>query len=167
MKVKIRTVVQEDVSSLPQLIAQVEHESLYMLYEGGERNITEEKTETLIRSTMNQHNSTILIAEKNHQPVGYVMAFGGNAIRNQHSAYVVIGIVKHERGQGIGKRLFDELFRWANEQNLHRLELTVVTENEPGISLYKKMGFQIEGTKKHSLFIDKDFYDEYYMAKLL
>ena len=50
---------------------------------------------------------------------------------------------------------------------IHRLELSVVTHNEAGLRLYKKMGFKIEGTKRHSLLIDGEFVDEYYMSKLL
>jgi len=45
--------------------------------------------------------------------------------------------------------------------------LTVVTQNKAGLSLYKKMGFEIEGTKRDSLFIDGKYVDEYYMSKLL
>jgi RimJ/RimL family protein N-acetyltransferase len=94
------------------------------------------------------------------------VAIGGNARRNKHSAYIVVGILKDYRGQGVGTKLFKELEQWAFNHNIHRLELTVVTRNETGLSLYKKMGFQIEGTKRHSLFIDGEFVDEYYMSKL-
>ena len=92
---------------------------------------------------------------------------GGNAKRNKHSVYLVIGILAQYRGLGIGTKLFEQLEKWAKEQNIHRLELTVVTRNEAGLRLYKKMGFEIEGTKRHSLYIDGKFVDEYYMSKLL
>jgi Acetyltransferases, including N-acetylases of ribosomal proteins len=48
---------------------------------------------------------------------------------------------------------------------LTRLELTVMVHNERAIALYKKMGFEIEGTKKRSMRIDGQYVDEYYMAK--
>ncbi|MFC4403808.1 GNAT family N-acetyltransferase [Gracilibacillus xinjiangensis] len=60
-----------------------------------------------------------------------------------------------------------KLEQWASKHNLRRLELTVVTGNEAGLSLYKKMGFEIEGTKRDSLFIDGEYLDEYYLSKLL
>jgi len=56
---------------------------------------------------------------------------------------------------------------WALDNNIHRLELTVVAQNESAISLYKKLGFEIEGTKRDSLLIDGIFVNEYYMSKLL
>jgi RimJ/RimL family protein N-acetyltransferase len=59
------------------------------------------------------------------------------------------------------------LEEWANIQNIHRLELTVMTHNIAGIALYKKMGFEIEGIKRDSLLIDGKYVDEFYMSKLL
>ncbi|WP_353611594.1 GNAT family N-acetyltransferase [Bacillus sp. FJAT-25509] len=56
---------------------------------------------------------------------------------------------------------------WAIKHSISRLELTVVKQNEAGVGLYKKMGYEIEGTKRNSLIINSNSFDEYYMAKLL
>lgn len=69
--------------------------------------------------------------------------------------------------KGVGTKLFTKLEEWAKERAIHRLELTVMVHNIAGIALYKNMGFEIEGTKRHSLFIDGNYVDEYYMSKLL
>jgi len=63
--------------------------------------------------------------------------------------------------------LFHRLADWAKQQHIHRLELTVMTHNTVGIALYKKQGFAIEGTKRHSLLINGQYVDEFYMSKLL
>jgi RimJ/RimL family protein N-acetyltransferase len=42
-----------------------------------------------------------------------------------------------------------------------------MAHNERGIALYKKCGFEIEGMKKKSLYIDGEWIDEYYMGKIL
>jgi RimJ/RimL family protein N-acetyltransferase len=42
-----------------------------------------------------------------------------------------------------------------------------MAHNSGAIALYKKMGFEIEGTKNHSLIVDGMYIDEYYMAKLV
>jgi RimJ/RimL family protein N-acetyltransferase len=39
--------------------------------------------------------------------------------------------------------------------------------NEAAIALYKKIDFEIEGRKQHSLVINGSYVDEYCMAKLL
>ncbi|MDY0404855.1 GNAT family N-acetyltransferase [Virgibacillus sp. 179-BFC.A HS] len=67
----------------------------------------------------------------------------------------------------MGTKLFKELEWWAFNHNIHRLELAVIIQNEPALSLYKKMDFEIEGTKRHFLCIDGKVVDEYDMSKLL
>lgn len=87
--------------------------------------------------------------------------------KNKHSTYLVIGILEEFTGKGIGKDLFNELETWASLNSIHRLELTVMKHNERAVSLYKKMGFEIEGVKRNSLLVNNIYVDEYYMSKLL
>lgn len=165
---KIRQINTADAASFVRLVQQVERESAYMLFEPGERNISAKQQCERIKSLKREGNSTIFLAEtKMQQLAGYLMAVGGNAARNKHSVYLVIGILSEHREQGIGSALFEHLEKWAISQRVHRLELTVVTQNEAGLALYKKRGFMIEGTKKDSLLVNGAYVDEYYMAKLL
>jgi RimJ/RimL family protein N-acetyltransferase len=163
----VREVRESDAENLVGLIKTVEKESEFMLMEPGERLITPEQQQHRIHSIKKSENSTIFVAENEEQLVGYMFAMGGTVKRNQHSVYVVIGILKDYRGQGIGTRLFEKLEEWAVERKIRRLELTTVTQNVAGVALYKKMGFEVEGTKKDSLLIDGEFVDEFYMAKLV
>lgn len=163
----LREVNREDAEGLVRLIKQVESESQYMLFEAGERNIEPEQQIKRIEAMKKEGNSTIFVAEENDKLIGYLIVMGGNAMRNKHSVYLVIGILSQYRGLGVGTKLFEELEKWAMVHQIHRLELSVVTRNEAGLRLYKKMGFEIEGTKRHSLLINGEFVDEYYMSKLL
>ncbi|MNW12412.1 putative acetyltransferase YhhY [compost metagenome] len=56
---------------------------------------------------------------------------------------------------------------WAAEAGLVRLELTVMTHNERAVGLYRKHGFDIEGTKLRSLRVDGNWVNEYYMGKII
>jgi RimJ/RimL family protein N-acetyltransferase len=163
----IREVMSSDAESFIRLTKQVEDNSEFMLWEPGERNIKPEQQRKMIENMSKSENSTIIVAESDNELVGYLVVFGGGAKRNMYSAYIVIGILEEYRGKGVGTKLFEALENWASDNNIHRLELTVVTQNEAGVSLYKKMGFEIEGIKRHSLFIDGNFVDEYYMSKLI
>jgi ribosomal protein S18 acetylase RimI-like enzyme len=60
--------------------------------------------------------------------------------------------LKEFTGQGIGTRLFEEMQKWAVMQKIHRIDLTVMKHNERAIALYKKMVFEIEGTKEQGAF---------------
>jgi RimJ/RimL family protein N-acetyltransferase len=163
----IREIKHDDAERFVNLIKQVENEAQFMLLGPGERKITPEEQEKRIVAMKKSDNSTIFIAEENNLPIGYLIAMGGNAKSNKYSLYLVIGILSQYRGHGVGTKLFEAVEKWAIERNVHRMELTVVTRNEAGIGLYKKMGFELEGTKRHSLYIDGEFIDEYLMSKLL
>lgn len=163
----VRKMKKSDAEKFSSLIQQVDESSKYMLWEAGERQIQPENQQKMIENIKDKDNSTILVAEKDKELVGYLLAIGGNARRNKHAAYIVIGILKDYRGKGVGNLLFEKLEQWANHQRVHRLELTVVTQNKAGLSLYKKRGFEIEGTKRDSLFINGKYFDEYCMSKLI
>lgn len=167
-KVIVREIEIVDAAKLSNLIQQVDASSEYMLWEAGEREVNHEQQEKMIERMKASNNSTIFVAEsKGHEIVGYLFAIGGNAKRNKHSAYIVVGISEAYRGQGIGAQLFKGLEQWAIQHGIYRLELTVIKHNEAGLHLYKKMGFEVEGTKRRSLLINNEFVDEYYMSKLL
>lgn len=161
----IRETQLSDTEKIVQLMLQVDNEAEYLLFEPGERKLTIEQQKKVIASL--QENSAIFVAEQKGKMVGYLIARRGAAKRNLHSVYLVIGVLSEFRGKGIGTQLFEEMEKWAVRNGIHRLELTVAAENQPGIALYKRMGFVIEGTKKYSLYIKGRFVDEYYMAKIL
>ena len=162
----IREITVGDAEQLNELIKKVESEAEYTLMGAGERQTTSEQQRTQVERILEQENATIFVAEED-KLVGYLLCMGGGAARIRHSAYLVVGIVREYRGKGIGTKLFQSLDQWAENHGISRLELTVVTKNEPGIALYKKSGFEIEGTKRHSLKVDGIYHDEYIMAKLI
>lgn len=166
-KIIIREAEKKDAQKLTNLMLEIDESSQYMLWEAGERKLTSESQLKMIENLKKKANAAIFVAEDNAELVGYLFAIGGNARRNKHAVYIVIGVSEKYRGAGIGTKLFRVLDEWAANNNIQRLELTVVTENKAGIQLYKKAGFEIEGTKRNSLYIDGEFVDEYYMSKLI
>ncbi|WP_417900431.1 GNAT family N-acetyltransferase [Bacillus haimaensis] len=163
----VRKVLPEDADNLADLIKKVE-ESNFMLFNPGERKVTGEQLRRhRIEPLENDQSSTIFVAVDGEELIGYLFSIGTTTQRTAHSVYLVVGVSETARGKGVGTELFCQVEEWAKNRNLHRLELTVMVNNEAAINLYKKMGFEIEGVKKHSLWVDGDFVDEYYMGKLL
>ena len=78
-----------------------------------------------------------------------------------------MGILKDYRGQGIGSLFFEQLEKWAAENGISRMELTVECTNTAAIRLYEKSGFKIEGTRLRSMKVNGCFVDEYYMGYIL
>lgn len=167
LSVNIRTIRESDAEDFLNLCKKLDEETSFMMLEPGERTTSAEAMRERIANVLSQANSTILLAECDGQLAGYIEASGGEYRRNRHSAFLVIGILQAYTGRGIGTRLFAALEEWARQQHLHRLELTVMTHNQAGVALYKKRGFEIEGVRRHAMFVDGHYVDEYYMAKLL
>ncbi|WP_321212277.1 GNAT family protein [Pseudalkalibacillus hwajinpoensis] len=165
-QMELRHISSNDAEAFVQLIRDVENDAQYMLYEPRERTMLAEEQRERINK-MKHQQSTIIVAEESGNLIGYLIAIGGQAKRNRHSAYLIVGIKKENRGKGVGTKLVQEVEDWASDNKIHRLELTVATRNEAGLALYKKAGFEVEGLKRRSLQIDDEFVDEYYMSRLL
>ncbi|MCA0987596.1 GNAT family N-acetyltransferase [Guptibacillus algicola] len=164
---KIREIQVADAEAFSSLRNTVDAESQYMLFEADERKYDVEQEKKKLQSMLKSETSTIYVAQQDDELVGYLVAIGSDAKKKQHAVYLVIGVLEKYRGTGVGTALFSTLEEWANERSIHRIELTVATPNEGGLALYKKFGFEVEGLKRHSLLIDGEYVDEYYMSKLL
>ncbi|WLR56957.1 GNAT family N-acetyltransferase [Mesobacillus subterraneus] len=164
---KIRQAEERDTDNFAKLIQEVEDSTNFMLFVPGERKFNPEAQRKMIQAFGVEKNSNIFLAVADSGLAGYLIAKGGSASRNKHTAYLVIGIKEDFRGSGIGTILFEELLSWGKKVKIHRLELTVVTENKAGIALYEKMGFEIEGIKKDSLLVDGKYKDEFYMSRII
>jgi putative acetyltransferase len=71
------------------------------------------------------------------------------------------------QGKGIGSALLAALIDLAdNWLNVTRLELTVYTDNTRAISLYRKFGFEIEGTHRAYALRAGAYVDAHAMARL-
>ncbi len=165
--ISIREIHENDAESFLALCKRLDEETQFMMLEPGERLTTAAEQRERIKRLLLRENQTILVAEAGQRLVGYLAALGGEYRRNRHTAHIVIGILQDFAGQGIGTRLFAEIEGWAQKRGIHRLELTVMAHNTTALGLYKKAGFEIEGVRKDSLFVNDRYVDEYYMAKLL
>lgn len=164
---RIRHIKERDAESFLHLVKQLDRETEFMLFEKDERTTSVEEQRMKINGIIHDPFSTIFVVENEDFLIGFLGAMGNAAKRKKHSVYIAIGILQKWVGQGIGMQLFQELERWAKEQQVHRLELTVMTDNEAGLALYKKAGFEVEGVKRHSMKVRDQYVDEYYMAKLI
>lgn len=84
-----------------------------------------------------------------------------------HVAGLGIHVATVYQGMGIGTALMRGLLDLAdNWLNLHRVELEVFSDNERGVALYKKMGFEIEATMRRYAYRDGAYTDAFKMGRL-
>lgn len=161
----IRKIKPEDAENFQNMLLELDRETTFMMFEPGERIRNIEKTRERIIN-ISKVGNLILVAVAVNNIAGFLSAERGGPNRIKHTAYIVTGVRKDYQGKGIGSAFFKELDIWAAENNITRLELTVMCPNTIARNLYEKNGFVIEGVKKHAMIVNKEYADEYYMAKL-
>ena len=120
--------------------------------------------EQLTKSGEGDH---LLVAEIEGEVVGVIGLHTSSRPRVNHKAEV--GMMVHDdwQGKGVGAALMRAVIELADKWlNLTRIELTVFTDNESAIALYRKFGFEIEGTLRKYAFRDGEFVDAFAMARI-
>ncbi len=69
------------------------------------------------------------------------------------------------RRAGYGRSLMQAALEWARAQNLRKVNLAVVTEQEPAIRLYESLGFRTYGLERATFSRDGRTFDEYLMTR--
>jgi putative acetyltransferase len=112
--------------------------------------------------------SVSLVAEVDGKVVGHAdIHFSSKSPRRKHVGEVGMAVHREWTRKGVGSALLAALVdlgeRWLD---LSRIELAVFVDNQAAIELYKKHGFEVEGTHKKYAFRDGEYVDCYCMARV-
>lgn len=108
-----------------------------------------------------------LLACVNGEVIGQLALHTTARPRRRHVGSIGMAVRDDWQGRGAGSALMQAAVDLAdNWINLVRLELEVYTDNEPAIRLYKKFGFEVEGTLRKMAFRNGQYVDAYAMARL-
>lgn len=108
-----------------------------------------------------------LVAERPGEILGAISLKLYDIQRIKHRGYLGMAIKHTHQGQGIGSALMTAIIDLADQWlNLKRLELTVFTDNEAAIALYKKYNFKIEGELQAYAFRNGEFVNAYSMSRI-
>jgi putative acetyltransferase len=110
----------------------------------------------------------LLVAEIDGKVVGNAgLHAAAKSLRRRHVGAIGMSVHDAWHRKGVGSALMSALIDLAdNWLQYTRLELTVFVDNAPAIALYKKFGFEIEGTHKRYAMRAGEFVDTYFMARL-
>ena len=87
--------------------------------------------------------------------------------RRAHAMWVGMTVREDLQGKGVGTALMQALVDLADGWlNVFRLELTVFVDNKRAIALYRKFGFEIEGTHKAYALRAGEYVDAHFMARI-
>ncbi|HEU5312288.1 MAG TPA: GNAT family N-acetyltransferase [Candidatus Udaeobacter sp.] len=120
--------------------------------------------EQLTKSGEGDH---ILVAVIDGEVIGVIGLHTSSRPRVNHKGEIGMMVRDDWQGKGVGvammRAVIDLAEKWLN---LARIELTVFTDNEPAIALYRKFGFEIEGTLRKYACRDGEFVDAYVMVRI-
>lgn len=77
-----------------------------------------------------------------------------------HRATFGIALLKTAWGQGLGRKIVSELIHFAANADYEQIELEVVSDNLPAISLYQQLGFTVYGERPHSFKLKSGKYSD-------
>jgi RimJ/RimL family protein N-acetyltransferase len=129
---------------------------------------TVEEEEEILKKFQEIETWYYLVIEVNNTIVGHLDFEGNTKRRMKHSGEFGIGLLKEYWGQGLASILMNEMIMFAKATGvLRKINLMVSVKNEKAISLYKKFGFEIEGTIKEDIFVNGQYNDGYCMGLFL
>ena len=111
----------------------------------------------------------VLFALLNDKPIGMVSYYFEDRIKIKHIANIVgMYVTREYRNQEIGSKLVTEVISSIKENSgILKIKLSVNSEQEYALRLYRKFGFAVVGTLKKETLVDGKYYDSLLMEKLV
>jgi len=125
-------------------------------------NLKKEK-EWFVNYIKSKNKKFFTICE-NSTPIGFMGLSNISKLNKNADLFIAIGEDDY-RGKGIGKIAMEWLIDYGfTKQKFHKINLGVIKDNVPAVSLYKSLGFVIEGDMKDEVFYKGEFHDFLSMA---
>lgn len=162
MNIKVRHSQKEDISDIKNIYAQPScyAGTLQLPYP------SIDKWQNSLGETPDNFYS--LVATDNEKVIGQVGMEVFSNPRRKHVSNIGMAVDEEFQNCGVGSKLLEAILALViNWLAIRRIELEVYTNNEGAIGLYKKFGFQIEGTAKNYAFRSGEFTDAHLMAKIV
>lgn len=150
--VTIRLADVQDARQILQHSKAVVAEDIYQILTLPELDLTVTSEENWIIAYSEHPDKLIIVAEVENQIVGLLDFNNGNRNRTSHIGEFGMSMAKAYRGTGIGTQMLHALIEWAESNTtIEKINLTVHSNNFFARSLYEKLGFVVEGTRKNEI----------------
>jgi len=165
---KLVTIRQAEISDAEKLLSCIKDyipHSAYIPKLEQEITLTIEQEKEWINTFLMNDNSLLLVAEYNNKIIGNIDLTGSRRKIMEHTAVKGMGMLKEWRNSGLGTALLKLAIQWAKQNpGLELIWLQVYTENELGLNLYRKMGFEENGIMKKFFKKDNRYFDNLTMT---
>ena len=162
--VVIRDALPQDAAAVILLRKAIFGETNFMFYAPNDYGVSPEEFSAQLERTATSGHSRFILAEVDNALVGFLGISGSSVPRLRHSVQIIVGVLRAYWGQGVGRALLIEALRWAPSAGISRVELFVMRENSRAIALYERLGFRVEGSRRHAYVINGQPVDDLLMA---
>ena len=149
---KVVWIRQAEINDAEQLLSCIKEyitQSDYIPKFAEEITLTIEQEKEWIHSFLEHKNCLLLVAEYENQIIGNIDLTGSRRIIMEHTAVIGMGMLPDWRNCGLGTSFLKATIEWARQNPLLEIIwLQVYAENKPGLHLYRKLGFEENGTIK-------------------
>lgn len=127
-----------------------------------------EKEAKWIETHINSPYYIAIVAECAGEVVGLIDFSNGGRERISHTGDFGMSVDKRFRGIGIGEILLQSLIDWAKQTGkIENVNLSVHSDNDRAFTLYKKLGFAVQGVRKNDLKYGDTYINTILMGKIL
>ena len=153
MNIELRPIERTDIST----INRIRNQSASYLHD--DRTFTEEEThEWWLRYDLDWY-AIVLDGEM----IGYFRI--SNYSKENRNLYIGADLDEAHRGKGIGYAAYLMMMEMLfNQRKLNKITLEVLSTNERAYGLYRKLGFSVEGAKRHEVWRDGRWADSIVMS---
>ena len=154
----------EDAEKVIRYIIKASDETDFMLSGSDERELDVKKEEEFLQSIQKSITTKMFLYEIDTEIAGICNLKGINKVRIRHRTELGITVLKDYWSRGIASELINYAVDYCRLNSIKKIELTVRTDNERALKLYKKAGFEIEGEIKSFFYINGIYYNCYIMG---
>ncbi|MFC0190133.1 GNAT family N-acetyltransferase [Fictibacillus aquaticus] len=168
MEYIVREAKRDDAQQIIEFYNKVGGESDFLSFGSDEFQRDHIEYGDYLENTRNEENSLILLALDGDDIISIATINSSQKVRTKHVGTLGIVVSKEHHGKGIGKKLMNDLIKWASGNGITK-KITLVTreDNELAIALYKQLGFEIEGVLKRDTYIHGVYYNTLVMGLFL
>ncbi|AQU80976.1 hypothetical protein AJGP001_03030 [Planococcus faecalis] len=164
----IRSAQPEDGTKIIEFYNRVGGETDYLSFGHDEYSLSAESLTQVIVQMKKFKGTCMFLVIEGEEILGIGTIDSSSKPRYRHVGTLGIVISQSHTGNGLGRVLMNTLIDWAKTNGqTEKISLVTRADNERAIALYKKVGFEQEGTFYRDVYDGERYYDNLSMALYL
>lgn len=156
----LRTPTKEDAKAMIEYLNIIGGESDFITFGENEFTLSVEAEQEYIDKTNSMDNCKNVLTIINDEIVGIASINSIQKERMKHNATLGISFRKKYWGMGLGNEVMSYLIKWCRSNGItKKISILVREDNDRGIRLYEKFGFERDGLLKKDICVDGVYYN--------